>query len=190
MTSPAFIACQPKAVRGGAGTENPNLDDGAMSTGLDRRDLEYLMRENMQRLFASPLWAQFKTSRTQPVVAIWPIKNETSEHLDDQLSTLLSDMETEFINSGVVTVVSRERQDEMAREAGIQNTAAFDPAQAAQLGRQIGAEYFVTGKVQAVDERVKDERRVQYSLFMQIIEVETSVVRFQTKTERTKALVR
>jgi uncharacterized protein (TIGR02722 family) len=187
---PIFSGCQPKAVRGGAGTENPNLDEAAMSTGLDRKDLEYLMRENMGKLFASPLWNQFKTAGSQPVVAIWPIKNDTTEHLDDQLNTLLSDMETEFINSGVVSVVSRERQDEMAREVGVQQQGVFDPAKAAQFGKQIGAHYFVTGKVQAVDERMKGERRVQYSLFMQVIEVETSLVKFQAKTERTKAIVR
>jgi hypothetical protein len=37
---------------------------------------------------------------------------------------------------------------------------------------------------------MKGERRVQYSLFLQVIEVETSVVEFQNKTERTKAIVR
>lgn len=183
-------ACQPKAVRGGPGTENPNLDQGAMGTGLDRADLDYLMRENMTKLFASPLWASWKSGGQPPVVAIWPIKNDTSEHLGDQLLTLLSDMETELINSGTVSVVSRERQAEMVQEVGVQQSDYFDPAKAAMIGKQIGAEFYVTGKIQAVDERVKKERRVQYTLFMQVIEVETSMVKFQVKSERTKALVR
>jgi PBP1b-binding outer membrane lipoprotein LpoB len=124
------------------------------------------------------------------VIAIWPIKNDTTEHLDDQMLTLLSDMETELLNSNVVAVVSRERQEETIREANLQQTADFNPAMAAQIGQQIGAQYFVTGKLQAVDERINKERRVQYSLFMQVIEVETSLVRFQTKSERSKAIVR
>jgi PBP1b-binding outer membrane lipoprotein LpoB len=124
------------------------------------------------------------------VVAIWPIKNDTTEHLDDQMLTLLSDIETELINGGVVSVVSRERQAEMMAEAGMQQGADFDPAMAAQIGKQIGAQYFLTGKLQAVDERINQERRVQYSLFMQVIEVETSLVKFQTKSERTKGIVR
>lgn len=190
LVAPALFGCKPKAVRGGPGTENPNLDEAAMGTGLDRKDLEYLMRENMTKLHASPLWAQFKGASQPPMVAIWPIKNETSEHLDDQLNTLLSDMETEFVNSGVVNVISRERQKEMAEEVGMQQQAAFDPAKATAFGKQLGAHYFVTGKVQAVDERMHGERRVQYSLFMQVIEVETSAVKFQAKTERSKAIVR
>ncbi len=182
--------CRPKAVRGGAGTDNPDVDEGAMGTGLDRKDLEYLMKENMEGLMSSPLWGEWKSTGKQPVVAIWPIKNDTTEHLDDQMLTLLSDMETELINSGVVAVVSRERQAELIGEAQLQNTADFNPAQAAQLGQQIGADYFVTGKLQAVDERMRGERRVQYSLFLQVLDVETGIVRFQKKSARSKAIVR
>jgi len=186
----AASACQPKAVRGGEGTDNPGLDNAAMSTGLDRVDLEDLMKKNMAELSSSPIWQNWKGAGSPPVVAIWPIKNDTSEHLDDQMLTLLSDMETELINSGVVAVVSRERQQELMAEANMQQGADFNPAMAAQIGRQIGAQYFLTGKLQAVDERKKGERRVQYSLFMQVLEVENSLIRFQTKSERTKALVR
>lgn len=190
LLTASAAGCKPKAIRGGEGTENPDFDQGAMSTGLDRKDLQDLMQKNMASLVGSPLWAQWRAAAGPPVVAIWPIKNDTSEHLDDQMLTLLSDMETELINSGVVGVVSRERQVEMMAEAGMQQGADFNPAMAAQIGQQIGAQYFLTGKLQAVDERINKERRVQYTLFMQVIEVETSLVKFQTKSERTKGIVR
>ena len=67
----ASSGCKPKAVRGGPGTENPNLDQGAMSTTLDRRDLQELMRMNMDKLMSSPWWAQMTQTPGQ-VVAIWP----------------------------------------------------------------------------------------------------------------------
>jgi uncharacterized protein (TIGR02722 family) len=186
----ASAGCKPKAIRGGEGTENPNLDDAAMSTGLDRVDLQDLMKKNLANLQAAPIWQQWRGAGKQPVIAIWPIKNDTTEHLDDQMLTLLSDIETELLNSNVVAVVSRERQEETIREANLQQTADFNPSMAAQIGQQIGAQYFITGKLQAVDERINKERRVQYTLFLQVIEVETSLVRFQTKSERSKAIVR
>lgn len=186
----AVAGCKPKAVRGGEGTENPDFDEGAMSTGLDRKDLDDLMRKNMDSLVGSPLWATWRGGGEPPVVAIWPIKNDTSEHLDDQMLTLLSDMETELINSGVVSVVSRERQAEVMAEANFQQGADFNSAAAAEIGRQIGAKFFLTGKLQSVDERINKVRRVQYSLFLQVIEVETGLVKFQTKSERSKGIVR
>ncbi|MEM9457242.1 MAG: penicillin-binding protein activator LpoB [Myxococcota bacterium] len=186
----SVAGCKTKAIRGGEGTENPNFDEGAMSTGLDRKDLQKLMNKNMTDLVGSPLWGTWRSAPEPPVVAIWPILNDTSEHLDDQMLTLLSDMETELINSGVVSVVSRERQREMMAEANLQQSAEFNPAVAAQIGQQTGARFFLTGKLQAVDERINKERRVQYSLFLQVIEVETSIVKFQAKSEVTKGLVR
>jgi penicillin-binding protein activator len=183
-------ACKPKAIRGGAGTENPDFDEGAMGTGLDRKDLKDLMATNMSALMGSPVWAQWRAAGKQPVIAIWPIKNDTSEHLDDQMLTLLSDIETELLGSGVVAVVTRERQQEMIAETNLQNTADFDQAMAAGLGKQIGADFFITGKLQAVDERFDKERRVQYTLFLQVVEVETSLLKFQTKSERSKGIVR
>ena len=186
------IACKPKAVRGGPGTENPNLDSGAMSTTLDRVDIDYLVNENLNAMFASGWWARDVQGSMgdPPIVAIWPIKNATSMHLDDQMLTLLSQIETTMVNSGAVSVVSRERQAEMVSEAQLQNTDIYNPATAAQLGAQLGAKYYITGKVTSTEERFDGERRVQYSLFLQVIEVETSLVKFQFTSERSKAIVR
>lgn len=186
------LACKPKAVRGGAGTENPNLDQGAMSTTLDRVDINYLVDENLKSMFASPWWSRDVQGGVGevPIVAIWPIKNETTMHLDDQMNTLLAQIETQMVNSGAVNVVSRERQAEMVREAQLQNSDIYDPATAARLGAQIGAKYYITGKLMSTEERFDGERRVQYSLFLQVLEVETSFVKFQHTSERSKAIVR
>ncbi|HWV37414.1 MAG TPA: hypothetical protein VN033_02940 [Vulgatibacter sp.] len=181
----------PTAVRGGHGTDLPDLDKAAMSTGLDKVDLDYLMKENLDKLFASRAWARFRGAPEEPVVAIWPIRNDTTEHIENQLNTLLATVESRMVESGDVRVVSRERQREMAQEVGLQNTnAVYDPALAARLSKQVGAQYFLTGKIQAVDERAEGERRVQYTLTLQLIEVETSVIEFQNSTARTKAIVR
>ena len=183
------LACSPRAMRGGDGTDNPNMDQPAMSTSLDREDINYLVSQNLDALFASPFWKnEIGNSRRQPIVAIWPIENATSEHLDDQMLTLLSSMETSLLNSGKVQVVAKSRQQALADEIGIQQGAIYDQATAARLGRQLGAAYFVTGKVTAVDERMKKTRRLQYSLFVQVIELQTGLVKFQQESTRSKAL--
>ena len=51
-----------------------------------------------------------------------------------------------------------------------------------------GQDAFITGKVSGNDERSDDMRRVQYFLYMQVIDVETSEIRFQAKSEITKAV--
>lgn len=183
--------CAPRALRGGEGTANPDLDRPAMSVLLDRDDITYLVDGYLGRLESSAFWQQrVKGSAKQPIVAIWPIRNATSQHLDDQMLWLLSSIETSLINSGAVAVVDRSRQEELAREIGIQQGSIYDPSSAQRLGRQLGAQYFVTGKITSVDERLNKKHRVQYSLFLQVIEIETGVIRFQDQIDRSKQIER
>jgi hypothetical protein len=184
--------CAPTVSRGGAGTKNPGLDDAALSTGLDKSDLDYLAEENLNALFDSKFWQReiLDSPGDLPVVTIFPIQNDTTEHVDDQLDTLLGSIETFLVNSGSVDVVSRQRQAEMMREVQYQQSGDIDPSTASRIGRQLGAKYYFTGKIGAVDERLSKQRRVQYSLFLQVIEVETSRIRFQHEAARSKAIKR
>jgi penicillin-binding protein activator len=185
----ALAGCVAQASRGGPGTANPDMDRPALSVALDRDDITFLVNDYLGRLEASAFWQQgIRGARKQPVVAIWPLWNATSQHIDDQLATLQSSIETALVNTSSVTVVDRSRQDQLAQEIGIQHGAAYDPASAQRLGRQLGAKYFFTGKVSSVDERLNNVHRVQYSLFLQVIEIETGVIRFQNEVTRSKTL--
>lgn len=185
----ASLACAPRAMRGGDGTSNPGMDAPAMSTTLDRSDIDYLVSQNIEALYSSRFWlGEVVGDVTPPLFAIWPIENSTSQHLEDQMLTLLSSIETSLVNSGEVQVVAKSRQAALAREIGIQQGAIYDPQRAAQLGAQLGAAYFVTGKITGVDERLQKTRRIQYSLFLQILELETGLVKFQHEATRSKAL--
>lgn len=180
------LACGPSYVRG---SDEPGLDDPAMSTGLDKRDLDKLLDENLTALMASPIAHRWKADGSLPKLAIYPFANETSEHIESQLAALLSDVETFMVNADLVTVISVERQRRMIAEVERQHGGGFDPNHITEYNRQLGAEYFVTGKVYSADERTSDARRVQYFLFMQLIEVQTSAVRWQNKSAVTKALL-
>jgi uncharacterized protein (TIGR02722 family) len=179
------FGCAPRAVRG---SEVEGLDDEAMSTGLDKRDLEKMLHENMEALQASPLVRRWE-QESQPAVAVLPLRNETSEHVDSSLQALVSDVETRLVNAGHVRVVSLENQSELMDEVRRQSQDGYNPADVARWGRQIGARYIITGKVFSTDERQRRERRVQYFLFMQVLEVETGAILFQNKSNVTKAII-
>jgi uncharacterized protein (TIGR02722 family) len=182
----ALSACGgPQAVRG---EDVAGLDDQAMSTGLDRRDLEKLLRENLKILKDAAVLKRWE-KEDRPAVAVLPIRNETSEHIDSALESLISDIETQLFNAGHIRVVSIERGSDLMKEIQAQQTDSFNPQQVARWGQRIGARYLVTGKVFSTDERFEDERRVQYSLFLQILAVETGEILFQNKTTVTKAMV-
>ncbi len=170
------------------GTQDPSIDNPAMSTGLDKRDIQKMLSDNLNDLRVSAVMNEWRSAGQQTQVAAFPIINETTEHVDSSLSAALSETETWLVESGVVTVISRERQAQAIAEVEGQKGAAFDQAKAARYGKQLGVKYIVTGKIAASDERTEDERRVQYFYFMQVIDVETSAIRWQHKSYITKAV--
>jgi penicillin-binding protein activator len=178
-------ACGPKAVRG---DEVAGLDDQAMSTGLDRRDLQKLLQENMKALETAPVIKRWEGEQ-MPAVAVLPLRNETSEHVESALDALISDIETTLVNAGHVRVISMEQQGSLIAQIRQQYSGAFDPAQISTWGKQVGARYIVTGKVFTSDERQDGERRVQYFMFIQVLEVETGQILFQHKSAVTKAII-
>jgi len=180
------VGCSaPRAVRG---DEVEGLDDQAMGTGLDRRDLQKLLSENMQALQTSAVVERWE-GEDMPRVSVLPFRNETSEHIDSALDALISDVETTLINAGHVTVISLENQASLMAEIKRQQGEGFDQGKAAAYGRQLGVQYIITGKVFTTDEKFNDERRVQYYLFMQVLEVETGAILFQNKAALTKAIL-
>jgi penicillin-binding protein activator len=181
----AAVGCGPRAVRG---EEVEGLDDQAMSTGLDRRDLQKLLQENMKALESAPVLKRWEGEQ-MPAVAVLPLRNETTEHVESALDALISDIETTLVNAGHVRVISMEQQPKMIAEIRQQYSGAFDASQIATWGKQIGARYIVTGKVFTSDERQDGERRVQYFMFIQVLEVETTQILFQHKSALTKAII-
>lgn len=180
-----LTGCGKEVVRG---ANDPSVDQPALSTGLDKDDIQRALSETLNNLRAAPIMNEWRSTHPPPNVAIFPFQNSTSEHIDSMLDTMLSESETWLVDSGVVQMIARERQNQIIREVEGQQHPAFNPANAAKYGRQLGAKYFITGKVSAADERTEDMRRVQYFVFMQVIEVETSAIKWQRKTYITKAV--
>lgn len=175
----------PQAVRG---SDVAGLDDAAMGTGLDRRDLQQMLKTNLDSLESSAAVRRWQ-GENRPTVAVLNITNETSEHVDGALNALISDVETALVNAGHVRVISAQDQPELIEKVRSQQTDAFDQSQVASWGQQVGARYFITGRVYSVDERQDGERRVQYFLFMRVLEAATGDILWQNKSSVTKALV-
>src|SRR5258706_13330238 len=108
----AAVGCGPKAVRG---SEVEGLDDQAMGTGLDRRDLEKLLQENMKALESAPVIKRWEGEQ-MPAVAVLPLRNETTEHVEGSLDALIGDSATTLVNAGHVRRISMEKQGKLIAE--------------------------------------------------------------------------
>ncbi|MFB6263609.1 MAG: penicillin-binding protein activator LpoB [Bradymonadaceae bacterium] len=189
LTASLGIACAGSHVRG---SENPNLDEMTMSLRLDRKDIDRLYRENVDKLLASSVvssWKHRTDGENPPAVAVFPIRNESSEHIRGTLDALASKLETTLVNQTPADVVALDRQKKLIQQVKRQQAGAFDPARIAEFGKQVGAQYYVTGKVYDVAERTEKKRRVQYFFFLQVVDVATGEIKFQTESSLTKGLI-
>jgi uncharacterized protein (TIGR02722 family) len=176
----------PRAVRG---QDTPGLDEAAMSTSLDRKDLEKALKINMEALRTSKLMARWEAEQ-DPTVGVLPLRNETSEHIDSALNALMTEIESQLVNFAPVRVISLEDQPALIEEIRTQQqSGAYDQARVAAWGKQIGVRYIVSGKVFATDERTESARRVQYYLFIRTVDVETGEILFQNQAPITKAII-
>ena len=181
------VACrgEPKYVRD---TDEPRMDEYTMSLRFDREDLDRLYEDTIHELLNSNISRVWDNEASN--VAIFPMRNETGQHLRNQLDTLLSRYETDLVNRTGASVISHRDQPELIEEVQAQQADVYDPSQVVRYGRQMGAQYFITGRLYDVDERVDDQRRVQYFLFTQVINVETGQIHFQHESEISKGLLR
>src|ERR1700733_961934 len=109
----ALTGCGPTYVRG---SQDPSVDNAAMSTGLDKDDIQRMLSENLNHLRTSPVMDIWRSHRSQDTVSIFPFINDTTEHLEPQLQAILGEAETWLVEANVVTMVSRERQNQMIAE--------------------------------------------------------------------------
>lgn len=173
------------------GANDPSIDQPAMSTGLDKDDMERSLQTLLNQMRAAPIMDEWRMKAGQgarQTVAIAPFQNETDEHIDPQLDAMLSETETWLVNSGITRVVDQSRQADMIRQVEGAQHPVFDPRHIPEYGKQLGVQFYVTGKVGAADERTEDARRVQYFIFMQVIDTSTSEIRWQQKAYVTKAV--
>ncbi len=167
-------------------SEDPEIEEPALSTRLDRVDLELALEEWVDELNGSAFVATLAPRK--PSIAILHIQNDTSEHISGALDNLLSAAETDLVQSGRWNVVDNTTltRDAVLAERLRDSGDAVDPGTAAALGEEYGIEYFVNGRVGDTAEKTDDVRRVQYYLFLRVTEVATMRVMHQTSVDITK----
>lgn len=187
-----WVGCVPTSYGYTRGSDDPSVDDPALSHGIDRRDVDDVLDQNLDDLLSSRFMTEVARGKAGPraTVAILPFVNTTMQDIDGALDGLLGRVETIFVNDGRMDVVATYRRDELRAERfEQQDFVIFDASRAVSLGRELGAHYVITGEVYEVDEMVADMERVQYFMKLQVLNVETGKIEWQGDGEVTKALV-
>jgi len=181
----ATAACSgPTVSRGG---EDESIDQAALSTRLDRVDLEGALDDWYEEFQGSGFIRNLSTDNRRSI-SVLQIKNETSQHIASGLKALIKSVETKVVNDGVLDVISNDQIAIDAIAGERLRGDAVDPETMARLGKELGVHYFIYGNVGEVTEKLSDKKRVQYFLFLTVVEVETRRNVFQMQVDITKQI--
>ncbi|MGH2569885.1 MAG: penicillin-binding protein activator LpoB [bacterium] len=134
-----------------------------------------MVSEEMIRDCLNQGWLRrHNTERSKPpVVIVGVVRNKSMEHIP--VETFIKDIERAFINSGEVTVVADagERMDIRAEREAMQDNVT--PETLKQFGREVGADYVMTGVINQIKDTEGGEEISYYQTDLELINVESNV---------------
>lgn len=153
-------------------------------------DIDIVCNDLIQKCVQSPRLANFKAEngRTAKVI-LGPVRNDSSEFIDTSIVSLK--MQNAIINSGVVDFVSSGGERDALRAERLQQIDNVDPATAAAIANETGADYMFVGRVQSVvqyDNKGKTGTR-RYYVTLQMHDLSTTVIVWSGQNDEIKKIV-
>ena len=121
-----------------------------------------------------------------PVVVVGGIYNESSEHINTDL--FMNEIERALLESGMVLIAAGgEAREEVRSERSDQQRFASE-ATAAEFGREVGADFVMTGNLGSIVDEEGDTRTIYYQVSLELIDVETVLKAWMGSTEIKKII--
>ncbi len=135
-------------------------------------DSRLMAQEMIKDIVTWPWLDDFRqANKRKPIVIPFGVKNRTSEHINTQ--TFVKDLERALLRSGKVRVVSsREQRKDIRSERADQQVGLT--ANPAAVGKELGADFVLTGVLNSIRDRAGGEEVVFYQGNMELISVETN----------------
>ncbi len=170
-TTLALLAqgCGPKAFTKGE-YDDPNrvelLDDR-----FNEADMQQLADTVVKAMVACDYVAK---SPKPPVVIVEKIQNRTEEHID--LESLNEKVRTALIKSGKLRFVNKGERGTISDEYDYNAGGNVSAETAKKRGKQIGADYVLSGGLATNVQQVGNDKYVYYKLTMNLTNLETSTI--------------
>ncbi len=130
---------------------------------------------------------QLPPASSKPILIIYPIANETSEHIST--SGITDDIRLNLIKSGKFRFINEAQRRNVQREIAYQAQGYVNPAQRIQVGKQLGADYILSGALRSIEKkqprqiRLTKKKLVYYSLNLELTDLTTGEIAWADKVE-------
>lgn len=123
--------------------------------------------------------------RKPPVVLVTLVKNKTAEHID--MKSMTDKIRTALIKSGKFRFTEKEVREELAGEVEYQEESGYvDATTAKKKGKQIGADYFLTGEITTRIQEVGKKKYIYYKANFNLVNIDTGIIDWSDEKELRK----
>lgn len=158
-------------------------DDMSEERLLDDKFNETDMRQIADTMVASLAESVVvKEAKKRPVVLVTLVKNRSQEHID--MKSMTDKIRVALIKSGKFRFTEKEVREEIQGEVGYQNESGYvDPSTARKKGKQIGADFFLTGEITDRVQEVGGEKYVYYKCTFNLVNIDTGILDWSDEKE-------
>lgn len=132
------------------------------------------------RLVNQTIEAMKKCSDIKEVMMLSAFENKTPEMID--MGLLEREVVDQLSKKGF-RIVDKSSRPDIHQEHKYIETGYVDPAKAARIGKQEGVHILIRGTLKAYVQQNEDEKTVRYKLSMQLVNMESSLVKCTKETE-------
>lgn len=160
-----------------------SYDDVSEDRLLDDKFNESDMRQIAETMVSSLTQSRLVAENPKaPVVLVTLVKNRASEHID--MKSMTDKIRTALIKSGKFRFTEKENREEIAGETQYQNESGYvDASTARKKGKQIGAQYFLTGEIADRVQEVGNKKYVYYKATFNLVNIETGIIDWTDEKE-------
>lgn len=161
-----------------------SYNDPAKSEIVDDRWNETDARKTSEaiisQMLSKPWLKDFKrATRNKPVVIVADVENRTDEHIDTKALTEF--IRDELINSGKVRFLNNQQRDQILAEIKYQNSGMVEAKTRKKAGRQIGADFMLSGSISSSVHTRDGLKTVTYQTALTLTNLETSEISWSGK---------
>lgn len=145
-------------------------------------DLQMIAEQLSESLLSSDMLG---SQPTKPAIIISLFTNSTDEHID--ILSLTNKMRVKLLKSNRFVFLNERLRKEMAKEYEYQSSGYVNPETAKQKGKQIGADWLISGHITSIRQPVGKKEIVYYKTTLEVTDLETSAILWADEVEVKKA---
>ncbi len=166
---------------------DPNTVD-TTSINFSSTDLQTTAATMVNQMLTSPVIVNL-TKNQSPVMYVSGLTNNTSEFIDTQAIT--DTISTQLIQSGKFQFVDMNKVAAIKKQLAYQNSSGMvNPATAAKIGQQVGAQYMFFGDISSITATNSSQQSQFYQITMRLMNIQTGIITWQGQQQIRKVETR